>query len=94
MNHEEQVILYAANRLDQTDRAAFEVHLAECMDCQEELKLWSAVSEEINASSAAVTAPPYLAESALAGNSPSFPTTALISTCASIVEIAVIPGPS
>lgn len=65
MNHEEQVILYAANQLDPTDRAAFEVHLAECADCQEELKLWSAVSEEISASSAAVTAPPYLAESAL-----------------------------
>ncbi len=65
MNHEEQVILYAAGQLSKTERAAFEVHLAECAQCREELGLWSAVSEEINASGAAVTAPAHLAESAL-----------------------------
>jgi hypothetical protein len=65
MNHEEQVILYAANQLSKTERAAFEAHLAECAQCREELKLWSAVSEEIGASNAAVTAPAHLAGSAL-----------------------------
>jgi hypothetical protein len=65
MNHEEQVILYAANQLDKSERAAFESHLVECSDCQEELNMWSAVSEEISASNAAVTAPAHLADSAL-----------------------------
>jgi hypothetical protein len=67
MNHEEQVILYAANQLNHADRAAFEVHLAECVPCQQDLKLWSAVSEEISASNAAVNVPAHLAESALEG---------------------------
>jgi hypothetical protein len=65
MNHEEQVILYAANQLSKTERAAFEVHLAECAECREELKMWAAVAEEISASNAAVTAPVQLADSAL-----------------------------
>jgi hypothetical protein len=65
MNHEEQVILYAANQLSHTERAAFEVHLAECAECRDELDLWSTVAEEINASNAAVTAPDHLVESAL-----------------------------
>jgi hypothetical protein len=65
MSHEEQVVLYVANQLSKTERAAFEVHLAECADCQQELRLWSAVSEEISASNAALTAPAHLADSAL-----------------------------
>jgi hypothetical protein len=65
MNHEEQVILYAANQLDKTERAVFEVHLAGCLDCQADLQLWSVVSDEIVAGDTALTAPPHLAESAL-----------------------------
>ena len=65
MNHEEQIVLYAANQLDRTDRAAFDAHLAECAECREELKLWAAVSDEINASNAAVHPPVHLADSAL-----------------------------
>ena len=30
MNHEEEVILYAANQLDANERARFEKHLADC----------------------------------------------------------------
>ena len=65
MNHQEQVILYAANRLDKTERAVFEVHLAGCVDCQEDLQLWSVVSEEIFAADTAVSVPPHLAQAAL-----------------------------
>ena len=65
MNHEEQVILYAANQLDKTERAVFEVHLAGCVDCQEDLQLWSVVSEEIIAADTAVSVPPHLAQAAL-----------------------------
>jgi hypothetical protein len=66
MNHQEQVILYAANHLDKTERAVFEVHLAGCVDCQQDLQLWLAVSAEIITSDAAIPAPPHLADSALA----------------------------
>lgn len=66
MNHQEKVILYAANQLDKTERAVFEVHLAGCLDCQADLQLWSVVSDEIVARDTALTAPPHLAEFALA----------------------------
>lgn len=65
MNHDEQLILYVADQLGSTERAEFEIHLAECAECQADLKLWSMVSEEINASSAALPAPAHLADSAL-----------------------------
>jgi hypothetical protein len=65
MNHQEQVILYTANQLDQAERAEFELHLAGCLDCQADLELWSAVSEEITVAAPIIPAPPYLAESAL-----------------------------
>ena len=64
MNHQEQVILYATNQLDQAERAEFEVHLVGCLDCRTDLELWSAVSDEIVARDTALTAP-HLAESAL-----------------------------
>lgn len=65
MNHEEQVVLYAANQLDAVERAEFETHLLGCEDCQADLQLWSLVSDEISAADSAAPAPPHLAESAL-----------------------------
>ena len=65
MNHEEQIILYAANQLDEQTRADFEKHLADCADCQADLLLWRSVADEINASDSLVPAPAQLAESAL-----------------------------
>jgi hypothetical protein len=65
MNHEEQLILYAANRLDETERLRFEKHLADCAECQADLKLWRAVAEEIIASDSAEPVPAQLAERAL-----------------------------
>jgi hypothetical protein len=65
MNHQEQVILYTTNQLEQAERAEFELHLAGCPDCQADLQLWSVVSDEIVARDTALTAPPHLAESAL-----------------------------
>ena len=40
MNHEDQVILYAANQLDVAERARFEKHLADCANCQADLRMW------------------------------------------------------
>jgi hypothetical protein len=65
MNHEEQVILYAANQLDEAERLRFEKHLAGCAECQADLRLWKAVAQEISASDAAEPAPIQLAERAL-----------------------------
>lgn len=65
MNHEEQLIHYAANQLNESERAEFENHLSGCVDCQADLTLWASVASEINASDSAVPAPAHLADSAL-----------------------------
>ncbi len=65
MSHEEQLILYEANRLDERERASFEEHLASCAECQADLQLWKAVAREIVASDALEVAPAQLAERAL-----------------------------
>ena len=65
MNHEEQLIRYAAKQLNENERAEFEYHLSGCADCQTDLLLWQSVADEIRASNAAVPAPIHLADSAL-----------------------------
>lgn len=65
MNHEENIILYAANQLDENERLDFEKHIAGCEDCQADLKLWALVADEITASDSLVVAPAHLAESTL-----------------------------
>lgn len=65
MNHEEQVILYAAHQLDEAKRLRFEKHLADCLECQADLQLWTTVAEEIVAADSAEAAPAPLAERAL-----------------------------
>lgn len=65
MNHEEQLIRYAAKQLNENERAEFERHLAECADCQADLLLWQSVADAIHASDSAVPAPIHLADSAL-----------------------------
>jgi hypothetical protein len=65
MNHEEQVVFYAAGQLSEYERARFEEHLAVCSECQEELRLWQMAAEEIIASDSAIAAPTQLAERAL-----------------------------
>lgn len=65
MNHEEQLILYTANQLDENERAEFEKHLAGCTECQADLLLWESVADEINASDSSESAPVQLAERAL-----------------------------
>jgi len=65
MNHEEQLILYTANQLDQAEHLSFEKHLADCTECQVDLQLWKAVAGEIIASDSAERPPAKLAERAL-----------------------------
>ena len=65
MNHEDQLILYAANQLDETERAEFEKHLAGCAACQADLQLWKSLANEVIASDSAIAAPIHLADSAL-----------------------------
>jgi len=65
MNHEEQVVLYAAGQLSKNERARFEEHLAGCLECQADLRLWQMIADEITASDSAVPAPVPLAERAL-----------------------------
>ncbi len=65
MNHEEQLIRYVANQLNENERAEFENHLSGCSDCQADLTLWALVSSEINASNSAIAAPIHLADYAL-----------------------------
>lgn len=65
MNHEEQVVFYAAGQLSEHERARFEEHLAGCSECQEELRLWQMAAEEIIATDSAIAAPTQLAERAL-----------------------------
>ncbi|MBN8654686.1 MAG: zf-HC2 domain-containing protein [Anaerolineae bacterium] len=65
MNHEEQLIRYAANQLNESERADFEKHLAGCASCQADLTLWRALANEVIASDSAVPAPVHLADSAL-----------------------------
>jgi hypothetical protein len=65
MNHEEEVILYAANQLDAGERARFEKHLADCADCQADLTLWTLAAQEIRTADSAKVAPPHLADSAI-----------------------------
>ncbi len=65
MNHEEQLIRYAANQLSESERAEFERHLTECTGCQSDLPLWLSLANEVTTSDSAVTAPLHLADSAL-----------------------------
>lgn len=65
MNHEEQLILYTANQLNENERAEFENHLSGCADCQADLTLWASVASEINASDSAIAVPIHLADSTL-----------------------------
>ncbi|MBI5297152.1 MAG: zf-HC2 domain-containing protein [Chloroflexi bacterium] len=81
MNHEEQLIRYAANQLNESERAEFEKHLAGCAGCQADLPLWRSLANEVISSDAAVPAPVHLADSALkAIHAPSKLTRALKST--------------
>lgn len=65
MNHEEQLIRYVANQLNESERADFEKHLAGCASCQADLLLWQSLANEVIASDSAVPAPVHLADSAL-----------------------------
>ena len=65
MNHEEQLILYTANQLDEAERLDFEKHLAGCPECQVDLQLWKAVADEIIASDSAEQHPVRIADRAL-----------------------------
>lgn len=65
MNHEEKLIRYAANQLNESERADFEKHLAGCAGCQADLPLWQSLANEVIASNSAVPAPVHLADSAL-----------------------------
>ena len=49
--------LFVAGQLDETERAEMETHLITCEECQADLALWNAVSEEIKASNQVVEAP-------------------------------------
>lgn len=65
MSHEEQLILYAVNRLGEMERARFEEHLASCAECQADLPLWKAVADEIVDADALEVAPVQVAARAL-----------------------------
>lgn len=65
MNHEEQLIRYAAKQLNENERVEFERHLVGCADCKADLLLWQSVADEIHASNSAVPAPAHVADSAL-----------------------------
>lgn len=65
MNHEEQLIRYAAKQLNESEHADFERHLVECADCQTDLFLWQSVMDQIHASNSTVSVPVHLADSAL-----------------------------
>lgn len=62
MNHDELVVLYAANQLDEGERAHFETHLLDCDECQADLELWKTVADEIIDSDSGEPAPATLAE--------------------------------
>lgn len=77
MNHDEQLILYTANLLNEAERLAFEKHLADCAECQADLQFWKVVAKEITASDSAEHPPVELAERALEQvHQPSTPTLA------------------
>ncbi|MFT3894328.1 MAG: hypothetical protein QM730_22070 [Anaerolineales bacterium] len=58
MNHEEQLILYVTDQLnDAAERLNFEKHLADCAECQADLQLWKAVADEIIASNSTEPVP-------------------------------------
>lgn len=65
MNHEEQLILYVANQLDEKEKKDFEKHLFDCDACQIDLKLWNIVADEIIASDSLLVAPAHVADSTL-----------------------------
>ena len=56
---------YAAGALDDESRLAVEDHLAQCPECQEEVRLWKAAYGEIVAADHQVEAPPALVETAI-----------------------------
>lgn len=66
MNHEEQLVLYAAGQLAGAARTAFEEHLALCAQCQADLPLWQTVALEIQQQNASALPSPDLADRALA----------------------------
>ena len=62
---EDRLPLYAAGQLTGTARAEIETHLAVCAQCQADLKLWTAVAEEIRTTDQVLAAPPALDSQAL-----------------------------
>lgn len=65
MNHDELVVLYAANQLDERERDHFETHLMDCVECQADLALWKTVADEIIESDSSEPAPAKLADRAV-----------------------------
>ena len=68
MNHEmyETLLpLYAAGQLTEAKRTVIAAHLPTCANCQADLELWQAVSNEIKTANSALSAPPSLAVHAL-----------------------------
>ena len=57
---------YAVDALDDAERAAFERHLAQCVDCQQEVASLREATA-LMADEAALTPPPELRASVLAG---------------------------
>lgn len=61
----ELLLLYVAGQLQGTQKIEIENHLITCTDCQTDLELWKAVSEEVNTANRMIDAPPALANRAL-----------------------------
>lgn len=64
-HYSDEMPLYVAVQLNQTEVAALEAHLASCPECQDALRFWRAVSHEIVKEDIEVSAPAGLAEGAL-----------------------------
>ena len=58
--------LYVSGALDRSQALAVEAHLDGCAECQADLSLWKAVSEEIAAGDRGIAVPRGLADLALA----------------------------
>jgi hypothetical protein len=65
MNHEEQLILYVANQLDEKEKDNFEKHLIDCDACQKDLQLWNLVADEITASDTPLLASAHIVNASL-----------------------------
>ena len=57
---EELLPLYAAGQLEMAERAEIRNHLASCVECQADLKLWELVSKEVATANRVLTPPPGL----------------------------------